>query len=365
MPINQPYHTWFNRIRQLRPHERVTRIRNLSQLLTGIFQSQSVHLSKVANKITSHATVPSVTRRLSRFLDNPMVRVREWYQPIACTLLAAVIATLGEVRLIVDGTKIGFGHQLLIIAVAYRRRTLPIVWTWMRVTKGHSSALKQLALLSYVHALIPPAVRVLLVGDSEFGAIPVLQQLDAWGWFYVLRQKANNQIRLAPEQAWQDFAQLVQRPGQTRWVDEGELTLTYAHPTNLLAHWQVGESEPWLLATNIPSRQKALQVYGRRMWIEEMFGDLKGHGFDLESTHLQHISRLSRLTFAVVLLYVWLVSMGARVIKNGERFQVDRADRRDLSIFQIGLRWIERCLANAQGFSIRLCFIAHCKLSGG
>jgi hypothetical protein len=29
------------------------------------------------------------------------------------------------------------------------------------------------------------------------------------------------------------------------------------------------------------------------MWIEEMFGDLKGNGFDLESTMLRHVSRLT------------------------------------------------------------------------
>jgi hypothetical protein len=34
---------------------------------------------------------------------------------------------------------------------------------------------------------------------------------------------------------------------------------------------------------------------------------------------------------------------------------VDRKDRRDLCIFQIGLRFIERCLINAHNFQIPLC----------
>jgi hypothetical protein len=365
MSINHPYHTWFNQIRQLRPNERITRVRNLAQLLTGIFQSKSVHLSKVATKVVSNATLLSVTRRLSRFLDNPAVHVREWYEPIARALLQSVTETVGEIRLLADGTKVGFGHQLLIIAVAFRRRALPIAWTWVKATKGHSSATKQLALLGYVHRLIPAGIPVLLAGDSEFGAIPVLQQLDTWGWFYVLRQKANNQVKTSEREDWQDFGRLIQQPGQSVWYDEAQLTLKYAYPTNLLAHWQVGEAEPWLLATNLPHRRITLQVYGRRMWIEEMFGDLKGHGFDLESTHLQHVSRLSRLTLAVVLLYVWLVSIGATVIKKGERFLVDRAERRDLSIFQIGLRWIERRLTNARSIIIRLCPTGNAKLSGG
>jgi hypothetical protein len=79
------------------------------------------------------------------------------------------------------------------------------------------------------------------------------------------------------------------------------------------------------------------------MWIEEMFGDFKLHGFDLEITMLRHFDRLSRLTLAVAMLYIWLISIGTRTIREGLRSLVDRTDRRDLSIFQIGFRIIEKC----------------------
>jgi hypothetical protein len=84
------------------------------------------------------------------------------------------------------------------------------------------------------------------------------------------------------------------------------------------------------LATDLPDRATTLSTYARRMWVEEMFGDLKGHGFDLESTHLHTTARLSRLTLAVALLYTWLVDIGGKIIKNGLRTWVDRAERRDL-----------------------------------
>lgn len=60
----------------------------------------------------------------------------------------------------------------------------------------------------------------------------------------------------------------------------------------------------------------------------------------------------SRLTLAVVLLYVWLVAFGSPVIKNGQRSLVDRVDRRDFSVFRIGCNMIERLLANSQSFSV-------------
>ncbi len=55
---------------------------------------------------------------------------------------------------------------------------------------------------------------------------------------------------------------------------------------------------------------------------------------------LRHFLRLSRRPLAVVLLYVWLISTGGHTIRKGLRHLVDRVDRRDLSIFQIGLRFI-------------------------
>jgi hypothetical protein len=172
MPINQLYATLLQHIQQLRPHERRTRTRNWAWLLAELFASRSVHLSKVANKMSFAATLPSSTRRLSRLLSNPAVRVRLWYEPVARRLLqqAARSGTSG-IGLIVDGSKIGRSHQLLMVSLAYRRRALPLAWTWVRGTRGHSWALKQRALLSYVRQLVPPQAAVVVVGDSEFGAI--------------------------------------------------------------------------------------------------------------------------------------------------------------------------------------------------
>jgi hypothetical protein len=365
MSTNQLYDTWLQRIRQLHPNERITRLRNFAWLLTGIYQSRSVHLSKIAGKIPGSAKLVSLTRRLSRFLDNPAIQVRQWYEPVAYGLLDYVAQTSGEIRLIADGTKVGFGHQLLMVAVAWRGRAIPLAWTWGKGAKGHSPASKQLALLAYVHGLLPVGSMVLLVGDSEFGAVEVLRQLDAWRWQYVLRQKANHLVQLAGASDWQRFGDLIQRPGQSLWFGKGLLTGEFAYSVNLLAHWAVGEAAPWLLASNLLSPQDALRAYRRRMWVEEMFGDLKGHGFDLESTHLVHVQRLSRLTLAVVFLYAWLVAVGSRSIKNGDRHLVDRKDRRDLSIFQIGWRIIERRLTNSLALLMPFCPYGQLKLSGG
>jgi hypothetical protein len=348
MPITKLYHTWMNTIAQLLPGERITRKRNLALLVAGIFESKSVHLSKVASKIPAKAMLVSVTRRLDRFLENPAFRVRDWYEPIVKVLLAQRASQ--EYRLIVDGSKIGFGHQFLVIALVYRRRAIPLVWMWVRSSRGHSTSGRQLALLNYIHKLLPVEAKVLVLGDAEFGAIEVLKQLDQWGWKYVMRQKGRHLVRENEQSAWIALASLLNKPGQSLWLGQRQLTQLHAYSVNVLAHWKLGEKEPWLLATNLPSLREALQVYARRMWIEEMFGDLKENGFDLESTHLRSVLKLHRLTFAVVLLFLELVASGSKIIKNGLRRMVDRNDRRDLSVFRIGLYMRERHLANNSHF---------------
>ena len=115
----------------------------------------------------------------------------------------------------------------------------------------------------------------------------------------------------------------------------------------------------------MPNLQVTLKVYRRRCWIEEMFGDLKTNGFDLEATHLNQILRLSRLTLAVVLLYVWLLAFGARLIKSGRRHLVDRNERRDLSLFRIGWYMTEFRLTNDLRLSISFIFVLPPKLSDG
>ena len=70
---------------------------------------------------------------------------------------------------------------------------------------------------------------------------------------------------------------------------------------------------------------------------------------------LRDFLRFSRLTLAVALPYIWLISIRTRTVRSGLRHLIDRKERRDLSIFQIGLRFIKRCLTNDRLIQLPLC----------
>jgi hypothetical protein len=344
------------------PDECDSRLTNLIWLMMGIFQARSVQLKLAARKVPIRAKQLSIVKRFGRFLSNGQVAVREWYYPFASGMLR-LAAVGGQTRLIIDASKVSAGHRLLMVSLAYRRRSLPIAWTWVRSSRGHSTTVKQVKLLAYVQGLLPMGVQVSLVGDCEFDHPLLIENLRFWGWDYALRQPGNHLVLPRDLTAWQRIDALGLQPGMTVWLGNVLLTRASPYPTHLVLHWQLGEKQPWFLATNLPHPRPTLRLYHLRMWIEEMFGDLKKHGFDLEMTHLRHFLRLSRLTLVVCLLFIWLVALGEHVLAHALSGQVDRTDRHDLSIFRLGWDFLEDCLRLFDPIP-RVAFPNSCSLSG-
>ena len=341
----QMYHRILNELCQWHAGERITRLRNMAFLLVGLTQGHGIHLSKIVEHWPGlESKEPSLVNRLRRFLDNPAVVVRVWYEPIVVHLLQAFA---GQVfRLIIDCSKVGFHHRILTVSLAYKKRALPLVWSVHRGRKGHVGYTKQLELLEYIVGLLPQNAQVTLLGDAGFESVHLLNWMKRHDWHFVLRHPGKNQVRWEG-QDWIKLGNISIDEGQTHSVGWVQLTEKHdAGPFWLTIHWAPGEDEPWfLIADDQPKSSKEhIASYRIRMWTEEMYGDMKGHGFDLEATHLDDADRISRLVLAVCIAFVWFITLGSRVVKKGLRHFVDVKSRRDKSYFRIGWDWIQRCI---------------------
>lgn len=111
------------------------------------------------------------------------------------------------------------------------------------------------------------------------------------------------------------------------------------------------EAEPEMVAvmSDQPAGPRRLDEYARRMSIEQSFRDDQSGGFDLEHTQLRHAERLERLLLAVALATLWGHELGEQVLQAGEEARRDIAPgpQRELSLFQLGLRWLKRCVSTA------------------
>ena len=342
-PITNLYSILYDQLLPLAGNLVDSQLANLVRLMEGLFEGKSVHLSQIANQLASHAQNLSIVKQLDRFLRNELVDVRVVYEPVARELLRQA-ALVGQIVLIMDSTKVGFSRQLLMVSLACQGRALPLIWTWLDYPKGHSLTATQVELLTVLRTWLPEGASVALVGDTEFGRCWLLEELKYWGWQFALRQSSHNNVWRKQDNGFLRLDQIPLRGLGVQWFPHTLLTEENSLPCHLLGYWADGQDEPWWLATNLSTAAAVMALYPYRMWTEEMFGDMKSNGFDLETTHLRHTAKLNRLTLAVSVLYVRLVALGIELTKLGRGSEVDRADRRDLSYFQRGFRFLNRCL---------------------
>lgn len=190
-------------------------------LIIGLHLSGATHMALIVRKWPVQGKEPSLVNRLRRFLDNPTVKVWEWCEPIAQELLRSFAGR--QIRLVIDSTKIGFNYRLLMIGLAYKRRTLPLVWSIHRCSRGHTTVKEQLKLVKRVRQWLPKRAQVWVLGDTEFQAVPLLRWLERRGWHFVMPQQGRNKVRWAA-QGWTKINALSLQPGQTCFIGWVRLT---------------------------------------------------------------------------------------------------------------------------------------------
>ena len=84
--------------------------------------------------------------------------------------------------------------------------------------------------------------------------------------------------------------------------------------------------------------------YAKVSPIKEGFRDEKSGGCDLEASRICDAQKLERLLLVIATAKIVAVSEGISATLDGKREEVDPHRFRSLSYFQIGLRWVLRCL---------------------
>jgi hypothetical protein len=78
----------------------------------------------------------------------------------------------------------------------------------------------------------------------------------------------------------------------------------------LLAYWQEGCTEPWLLLTDLPPEAGNALWYGFRSWIEAGFKVIKGGCWKWQYTRMEDPGRVERLWLVLAVATVWVVALG-------------------------------------------------------
>jgi hypothetical protein len=75
---------------------------------------------------------------------------------------------------------------------------------------------------------------------------------------------------------------------------------------------------------------------------EESFRDDKSSGFDWDHSRIRDPAHMTRLLLVLQLAACFVLLQGLFVLRHGYRHVLERTDRRTLSLFSLGLRWLDR-----------------------
>ena len=315
-------------------------LNTLAACIHGIVRSKSTQLPQIAPHIPSSTRLESRVKKLTRFVQNERIELETYFAPYVQWLLASLSSQ--PLVLAIDGSDIGRNCAALMLNLVYRNRALPLGFLVRTGNKGHFSEALHLALLEQVQHLLPQGVEVILVGDGEFDGVDLQAQANHYGWSYVVRT-AKNTI-LSQEHSGEFSCEGVKPSYGSYRFAQVQFTRAGYGPVHVVGWWAEGEKEPIYLVTNLKDIPQALAYYRKRFSIETFFSDSKSRGFHLHKSHLEQPERLARLLMAACLAYIWIIYLGQLVLQEGWLPYLHRADRCDLSLFQLGLRLLAHLL---------------------
>jgi hypothetical protein len=152
-------HAWMAQVEALVPHERVTRVRVLALFAVGMSWAGTVRVHRAATALPLAVRVPSIERRLRRFLANPAVTVETLWRPLLPHLLRRWAGQ--EVVLVCDPTPYRTDWTVRWVGIVVHRRVLPLSWRLVPQQQTWPATLKTPlpALLDPIAAALPPGPR--------------------------------------------------------------------------------------------------------------------------------------------------------------------------------------------------------------
>ena len=324
----------------------------LSALICGIVGAAHSHLPRIASKSPSFGVKrSSQVKHFQRWLMNERVSTETFFHPFARDLLGSLAHV--PLVLIMDGSTIGRGCLVLLLSLRYRGRALPLAWTVIRGKKGHFPAATHRQLLNQVVPLIPQGADVIFLGDGEFDSVELQGGLEDLNWRYVCRTACNTLFCCGDRML--HLNQLRLEAGECVMLHGARLTAARYGPVLALMVWERGYQEPIYLVSNFADDRTALRWYRRRGHIETLFSDQKSRGFRLDLSHLSDPERLHRLLIVACLAYLWLITLGSQACADKLVGQLNRTDRCDLSLFQLGLRLLDWLLDGSRPIPVAFC----------
>jgi hypothetical protein len=313
-------YAWLQLLASAFPHLPPAQLRGLAWFSFGMVLARSCSVSAVATQLADllGQKFDTVKKRLREFYCEAGAKkgdrrcqldVRACFPP----LLRWVLRGWPSRRLAIalDATTLGQRFTTLAASVLYRGCAVPVAWRILPATAKHAWKGEWLGLLRELRAELPRGWTVIVLTDRGLYARWLFRAIQRQGWHPFMRVNVGGTFRPRHEKRRRPMASFAPRPG-TSWRGRGQ---AFGGPGNqlrcaLLARWDEGYADPWLVLTDLPAGSAEVCWYGLRAWIEQGFKRLKSGGWDWQNTRMSDPARAERLWLVMAVGTWWCLLVG-------------------------------------------------------
>ena len=235
------------------------------------------------------------------------------FAPLLCWIVAWTDPPCHQLALALDASPLGQRFTMLSISVVVRGCAIPVAWRIVEATRAGAWRPPWEALLGHLQGSVPADWTVMVLADRGLYARWLCTTMPALGWHPFLRINRQGHYRGPASSTFRPLTQVVSHGGQ-RWAGQVPCFGTPARQLTctLLARWDAGYRDPWLVLTDLPPTAVDIAWYGLRAWIECGFKDSKRGGWQWEQTKMLAPARAERLWLALAVATLWTVSVGCQ-----------------------------------------------------
>jgi hypothetical protein len=294
------------------------RVKKLAGFICGILRSKKPHMAAIGSGLPQQITAYSKEKAAKEFVDNKWTDYQTHYLPYISELLSHLIGSLcstADIKLVIDGTKMGNAHMALMVSLVYKGRGIPLLWLVEKKPKGHFTTERHVELVqatqTFLKDLIPSSHSITLLGDGEFDSTDLQMCCRSKGWNYVFRTACDtvmyeDNVRFQPKD-------LLPDPGQEfLFIPNVEFTENRLKDVQFVYWHKPTYEEPLFLVSNLEEPIDIVQAYTCRFSIECLFRDLKSTTFNIHKTRLKTAHAISNLIMIAAFAFSLLLKLALK-----------------------------------------------------
>jgi hypothetical protein len=314
--------------------EITTRLPSLNHALAGVLALWSIGMV-LARRCGLDSVTTHVAALLGQSFDTVRQRLREFYQEASAKrginrtdfevsscfaqLLGWVLSFWSDKRLALalDVTNLGSRFHVLCVSVLYGGIGIPVAWKILVGNQPEAWHPHWCELLRRLKAAVDKDWQVVVLSDRGLESPRLFATIVSLEWHPLMRVKAGGKFRPDGWHGWYWLRDFVRQPGG-RFAMTGSAYKGEPMNCTLLACWDQGHAEPWLLLTDLPPSAGNPCWYAWRAWIEQGFKVTKSAGLNWQHTRMTHADRAERQFLAIAVTTLWLVAVGAEVERQAQ-----------------------------------------------